>query len=68
MTKISFLFAMKIDYWFKMFLENENISFIKTIIYPLYDKWIDMSYAEDWTYIYIYHTKLIQKTKNKLLE
>ena len=33
---------MKIDYWLKMFLENKNISFIKTIIYPLYaiDKYV----------------------------
>ena len=32
-----FLFNMKIDYWLKMFLDNKNISFIKTIIYPLCD-------------------------------
>ena len=35
--KMSFSVTMKINYWFKMFLENENISFIKTVIYPLYD-------------------------------
>ena len=34
---MSFLDTMKIDYWLKMFLENINISFIKTIMYPLYD-------------------------------
>ena len=28
---------MKIDYWFEMFLENKNVSFIKTVIYPSYD-------------------------------
>ena len=40
--EMSFLFTMKIDYWLKMFLENKNISFIKTIIYPLYaiDKYV----------------------------
>ena len=27
---------MNIDYWIQMFLENKNISFLKTIIYPLY--------------------------------
>ena len=36
-TKMSFLFTIKIDYWLKMFLENKNISFIKTIIYPSHD-------------------------------
>ena len=35
--KMSFLDTMKIGYWLKMFLENINISFIKTIMNPLYD-------------------------------
>ena len=33
----SFLMTMKIYFWFKMFLENINVSFIKTVINPLYD-------------------------------
>ena len=33
----SFFMTMKIYFWFKMFLENINVSFIKTVINPLYD-------------------------------
>ena len=29
--------TMNIDYLFKMFLENINVSFIKSVIYPSYD-------------------------------
>ena len=34
---MSFLVTLKTDYWLRMFLENNNIRFIKTIIHPLYD-------------------------------
>ena len=51
-----------------MFLENINISFIKTIIYPLYDinKYVSCK-GLNIHLIYIYYTKFIKK-QNKNFE